>query len=173
MPFSFGKTEIHDARLLAGFIDEPGCVTEEQMEEWVSCFDSWDLCDQVCNYLFSYTDFAVKKAIAWIDSESEFIKRAGFVLMAQLSVHDKKAGDALFEQFLDMIYEKSGDERNYVKKAINWALRQIGKRNLYLNTRALHTAEKILLKGDKSSRWVARDAVRELKNEKTTARLIR
>lgn len=92
--------------------------------------------------------------------------------MAQLSVHEKKAGDKLFEDFLDLIYTKSADNRNYVKKAVNWALRQIGKRNLYLNVQALHTAERILQKGDKASRWIARDAVRELKNEKIISRLL-
>ncbi|MDD3520697.1 MAG: DNA alkylation repair protein [Actinomycetota bacterium] len=165
------ETEIHDARLLAGFIDEPGHVSDEQMEEWVSCFDSWDLCDQVCNYLFSYTPFAFQKAKTWIYSEKEFIKRAGFVLMAQLAVHNKKAEDALFEQFLDLIYKRSADDRNYVKKAINWALRQVGKRNLYLNNQALKTAENILRKGDKASRWIARDAIKELKSGKIISRL--
>ncbi|HAX18651.1 MAG TPA: DNA alkylation repair protein [Actinobacteria bacterium] len=165
------ETEIHDARLLAGFIDKPGEVTEEQMEEWAGCFDSWDLCDQVCNYLFSYTSFAFKKSIEWINSDKEFIKRAGFVLMAQFSVHDKNAENEVFEHFLKLIYEKSDDNRNYVKKAVNWALRQIGKRSIFLNKSALETAENILLKGDKASKWIARDALRELKNEKVVSQL--
>jgi len=164
-------TRIHDARLLAGFIDDPQSVTEKQMEEWAACFDSWDLCDQVCNYLFSYTPFAIQKVSKWIDSDGEFIKRAGFVLMAQLSVHDKKAEDKVFEYFLSLIFSKSDDDRNYVKKAVNWALRQIGKRNLYLNDKALKTAENILTKGDKASRWIARNAIRELKSQKVITKL--
>src|SRR4030065_2897595 len=134
---------IHEARILAGMIDEPEKVTEKQMEDWVRDFDSWDVCDQTCMNLFEDTPFAYKKAIAWSKRKDEFIKRAGFVMMARLAVSDKKADDKQFEQFLPIIKRESKDERNFVKKAVNWALRQIGKRNRRLNKKAIETAKEI------------------------------
>ena len=124
------ETEIHEARILASIIDEPALVTEEQMENWVKDFDSWDLCDQVCNNLFRKTDYAYKKAAAWSGRSEEFVKRAGFVLIAVTAVHDKEADDKIFLDFLELVKNESEDDRNFVKKAVNWALRQIGKRNM-------------------------------------------
>ncbi len=162
---------IHEARLLATFIDRPEMVTEVQMESWVSDFDSWDVCDQCCGNLFDRTEFAHRKAIEWSEREEEFVKRAGFVLMATLSVHDKKAGDEAFIKFLPIINREATDGRNFVKKAVNWALRQIGKRNPDLNRAAIATAEEIGQIDDKSARWIAADAIRELTGEAVQKKL--
>jgi 3-methyladenine DNA glycosylase AlkD len=143
------------------------------MEKWVSEFDSWDVCDQVCSGLFDRTLFAHQKAIEWSGRKEEFVKRAGFALMAALSVHDKKAPDSAFLKFLGPIERGSTDERNFVKKAVNWALRQIGKRNLRLNRAALTEAVKISKIDSSSARWVASDAIRELKSEAVQKKLRR
>ena len=162
---------IHEARILSGFIDDPALVTLEQMEEWASDFDSWDVCDQVCSNLFDKTSSAYQKAIEWAGREDEFVKRAGFVLMASLAVHDKAAGENEFEKFLSMIKREAFDERNFVKKAVNWALRQIGKRNAYLNKLAVKTAVEIQKLHSRSARWIAADAIRELESEAVQRRL--
>lgn len=162
---------IHEARILAGMVDEPGKVTGEQMESWAADFDSWDVCDQVCSNLFDKTEFAYQKAHEWSGRKEEFIKRAGFVLMAALSVHDKRAGDEKFLEFLPVIKREAVDDRNFVKKAVNWALRQIGKRNLNLNREAIETAREIQGIDSKAARWIASDALRELTDEKTQKRL--
>jgi 3-methyladenine DNA glycosylase AlkD len=164
---------IHEARILAGMIDVPEVVTEKQMEQWVKEFDSWDVCDQVCMNLFEDTPFAYKKAVAWSKRKEEFIKRAGFVMMARLAVSDKKADDKQFEKFRPVIKRESKDERNFVKKAVNWALRQIGKRNNRLNKKAIETAKEIAKIDSKTARWVAADALRELKSEAVQRRLKR
>jgi len=153
---------IHEARILASFIDDPQLVTEQQMEEWVKQFDSWDVCDQVCGNLFDKTNYAYSKAHEWSKNEREFIKRAGFVLMADLAIHDKDANDDDFIRFLEVIKENSTDERNFVKKAVNWALRQIGKRNIVLNKKAIDTAKEIQKIESKSAKWIAQNAIKEL-----------
>lgn len=157
------NSDIHEARILAAFIDEPGMVTQEQIETWVKDFNSWDVCDQVCSNLFDKTPFAYTKAVEWSGSDKEFVKRAGYVLMACLAVHDKKADDKKFMKFFPLIVKGTTDERNFVKKAVNWALRQIGKRNSNLNKEAVRTAEKIRLIPSRSARWIAADALREFK----------
>ena len=162
---------IHEARILAGMIDDPKMTTEEQMESWVKDFDSWDVCDQCCSNLFDKTKFAHQKADEWSRREEEFVKRAGFTLMAALAVHDKKAADEDFLKFLPIIKGESTDDRNFVKKAVNWALRQIGKRNLNLNKIAIKTAEEIQQIDSKSARWIAADAIRELTGETVQSRL--
>jgi len=162
---------IHEARILASFIDEQDKVTEKQMEDWVKDFDSWDVCDLVCGNLFDKTDFAYRKAVEWSSRKEEFVKRSGFVLMATLSVHDKKAVDKEFEKFFPIIKRESTDERNFVKKAVNWALRQIGKRNISLNKKAIKIAKEIKKIDSKSGRWIASDAIRELTSEKVQKRL--
>lgn len=154
---------IHEARILAGFIGEIDKTNEKQMENWVKDFDSWDVCDQVCGNLFDKTPFAYEKAAEWINDKKEFVKRAGFVLMACLAVHDKKAGDDKFIKFFPMIIKGSTDERNFVKKAVNWALRQIGKRNSRLNKEAIETAKKIQSIPSKSAKWITADALKEFK----------
>jgi len=167
----FWSSGIHEAWLLAGMVDNPGEVTEEQMERWVADIDSWDVCDQVCSNLFVKTRFAYQKAHEWSVREEEFVRRAGFVLMAALSVHDKKAGDDKFLEFLPLIKREALDERNFVKKAVNWALRQIGKRNMDLNRAAILTAKDIQKIDSKAAKWIASDALRELTDEKIQKRL--
>ncbi len=162
---------IHEARILAGMIDVPDMVSEEQMESWAADFDSWDVCDQVCSNLFDKTDFAYRKAVEWSNREEEFVKRAGFVLMAALAVHDKRVRDKEFLRFLPIIKREAVDDRNFVKKAVNWALRQIGKRNRDLNRAAVETAKEILKIDSKAAKWIASDALRELINEKVQKKL--
>ena len=162
---------IHEARILASMIGDPLMVTEQQMESWVGNFDSWDVCDQCCSNLFDKTKFAYKKAIEWTKRNEEFVKRAGFVLMAVLAVHDKKAKDERFLKFLPIMKRESTDERNYVKKAVNWSLRQTGKRNLNLNKMALKTAKEIKMLDSRTAAWVASDALRELESKAVQERL--
>lgn len=166
-------TGIHDARLLAVFLDDPALVTPEQMDHWAEDFDSWDVCDQACTSLFDLTAFAYKKIYQWSDHEKEFVKRAAFSLIAGLSVHDNHAPDKEFEQFFPLILKYADDDRNYVKKAVNWALRNIGKRNQQLNKKAITIAQKMQKKPEKSARWIANDALRELTSEHVQKRLER
>ena len=165
------KTGIHEARSLAGLVDEPARVTEAQLERWAKDFDSWDICDGVCSNLFDKTPFAVEKAIAWSRRPEEYVKRAGFVLMAALAVHDKRAPDSLFRGFLPLIEREASDERNFVRKAVNWALRQIGKRNHALNAAAIASARRIRKIDSKAARWIAADALRELESGAVRKRL--
>jgi len=162
---------IHEARILASMIDDPRLVTEEQLERWVAALDSWDVCDQCCGNLFDRTPFAYRKALEWSERSEEYVKRAGFALMAYLAVHDKRASDEAFEQFLPAIVAQATDERNFVKKAVNWALRQIGKRGRRLNQRAIETAGAIQQIDSRAARWIAADALRELTGEKVQQRL--
>jgi 3-methyladenine DNA glycosylase AlkD len=156
------KSGIHEARILAALVDRPEQVTAAQMERWVKDFDSWDVCDQVCSNLFDKTEFAYSKATAWSRREEEFVRRAGFALMAALAWHDKAGSDAAFRRFLPAIKRGATDERNFVKKAVNWALRQIGKRNRALNRAAVATARQIQRIDSPAARWIAADALREL-----------
>lgn len=164
---------IHEARILAGMVDDPKATTEKQMEEWVKDFDSWDVCDQVCSNLFDKTEHAYEKAAEWTKHKEEFVKRAGFTLMACLAVHDKDAKDNDFLQFLPIIKKESIDERNFVRKAVNWALRQIGKRNPILNKAAIKTSKGIQKMDSKSAKWIASDALRELTSSQVQKRLNR
>jgi 3-methyladenine DNA glycosylase AlkD len=165
------ETGIYEARIIAYLIDDPKQVTPEQMESWAADFDNWAICDGACGHLFCRTEFAYRKVFEWSAREEEFVKRAGIVLIAWLAVHDKKVEDAKIAQFLTILESKSDDERNFVKKAVNWSLRQIGKRNLNLNELAIETAEKIKLRNTKAARWIAADALRELTDAKTIERL--
>jgi 3-methyladenine DNA glycosylase AlkD len=164
-------SQIHEARILASMIDDPDLVTEAQMEAWVSDVDSWDVCDQVCGNLFDRTRSAFRVAVEWTAREDEFVKRAGFVLMACGAVHRRDVDDRTFETFLPIIRAEANDERNYVKKAANWALRQIGKRSPELNRRAIETAEQIRELDSRSARWIAADALRELESDEVRVRL--
>ena len=170
-------TGLHEARHLAAMVDDPTSVGEAQMEAWVGDFDSWDLCDQVTSNLFDKTAFAYDKAREWCGREPEFVKRAGFATIAALAVQDRAVGDEPFLGFLELVHREAGDGRNYVKKAVNWALRNIGKRDLALNLAAVTCAERILAQADdraegaRSARWVARDALRELTSDKVRDRL--
>jgi 3-methyladenine DNA glycosylase AlkD len=162
---------IHEARLLACFIDDPAAVTEEQMENWIKDFDSWDVCDQCCSNLLDKTQFAYQKVFELTKRKEEFVKRTGFVLMACLAVHDKESKDEKFLRFLPIIKRESKDERNFVRKAVNWALRQIGKRNKNLNKEAIKTAKEILKIDSKAAKWIASDALRELTSQSVQKRL--
>jgi 3-methyladenine DNA glycosylase AlkD len=156
------ETGIHEAQLLATMVDRPEDVTREQMEAWERDFDSWDLVDQCCGNLFDKTPWARAVAFEWSKREEEFVKRAAFSLMANLAVHDKSASNADFESFLVVIERDASDDRNFVKKAVNWALRQIGKRNATLRRKAIASARRIYKQDTRSARWIARDALREL-----------
>ena len=162
---------IHEARILAGFIDETEKVTEGQMEKWVRDFDSWDVCDQVCSGLFDQTSFVWKKLEELTKRKEEFVKRTGFTLMACLAVHDKKAQDKDFIKLLPIIKREATDERNFVRKAVNWALRQIGKRNKNLNKEAIKMAQEILRIENKTAKWIASDTIGELTSPSIQKRL--
>lgn len=165
------ETGIYEARAVAFLIDDPRLVTPKQMDAWARGFDNWATVDGTCGHLFCRTPFAYEKAVEWAGRKPEFIKRAGFSLMAYLAVHDKKADDAKLAVFFPLIEKHSDDDRNFVRKAVNWALRQIGKRNLNLNKLAIETAERIKLQDTKPARWVAADALRELTGEKVIDRI--
>jgi len=171
MALDLWKTGFHESRLLACLIADPAELSEEQLELWVSDFDSWAICDGCCNNLFDKTPFAYLKVVEWSNREEEFVKRAAFSLMVSLSVHDKKKGDKTFEEWFPLIEAAATDERNFVRKAVNWALRAIGKRNKSLNSKAIKTAEQIREIDSKSARWIAKDALRELGSEKVQIRL--
>jgi 3-methyladenine DNA glycosylase AlkD len=164
-------TGIHEARIMAAMVDDPKLVTKRQMDRWASDFDSWDVVDGCCGDLFDQTPYAYAKALQWSRSRLEYVKRAGYVLMATLAVHDKRAPDETFLALLPEIARGADDERNFVKKAVNWALRQIGKRNRCLNAAAIETAEQIRAQGTRPGRWIAADALRELRSEAVQARL--
>jgi 3-methyladenine DNA glycosylase AlkD len=165
------ESGLHEARILASLVDDPASVSPAQMESWASDFDSWDVCDQCCGNLFDKTKHAYRKALEWSNRPEEFVKRAGFSMMAELAVHDKRPSDAVFEGFLQAIIRGADDDRNFVKKAVNWALRQIGKRNSKLNERALRVARELARSESRSARWVASDAIRELESEKVRRRI--
>jgi len=166
------KTGIHEARILASMVDDPEQVTEKQMDAWVKDFNSWDVCDQTCSNLFRYTSFALQKCKQWAGNEEEFVKRTGFALMASLAAAGKNTvTDQQFKSFLPLIIREATDERNFVRKAVNWALRQIGKRNEKLHADALKTALEIEKIDSKSARWIAKDAIRELKSDGIAKRL--
>ena len=156
------KTGIAEARMVASMIDDPEQVTDRQMEAWVKGFNSWDVCDQVCMNLFEKTPLARQKITEWADREPEFTRRAAFALIACLAWHDKAAPDAEFIALLPVIKQAATDERNFVKKAVNWALRNIGKRNPRLNKAAIRAAKDIQRLDSKAARWIAADALREL-----------
>lgn len=164
-------TGVHEAKHVAVFISDPKLLTEEQMEEWLKDLNSWDIVDNCCGTLFDKTPIAYEKAIECTKREPEFEKRAGFAMMATLAVHDKKAEDQKFEQFFPYLLAESADERHYVKKAINWALRQIGKRNEQLCKKVIPLAKRIHQKGDPASRWIASDALRELERYLTEGKI--
>src|SRR6185369_6934188 len=157
------RSGIHEARILATLVDDHARVTRSQMNRWVGDLDSWDVCDQLCANLFRYTPFAFDKAAEWAGAKQEFVRRAGFSLMAGLAVKAKAATDEQFEAFFPLITEAATDDRNMVKKAVNWALRQIGKRNPHLRKVAIAKAEEIRKIDSRAARWIAADALRELR----------
>ena len=167
------RTGIAEARIVAAMVGDPAKLTEEQMEDWVKGINSWDVCDQVCMNLFEKNQLAWKKIVDWSEREEEFVKRTAFSLIACLAWHDKQASDEKFIELLPVIIREATDERNFVKKAVNWALRNIGKRNLNLNEAAIDTAKEIKRLDSKAARWVAADAIRELESDAIQSRLRR
>lgn len=158
------ETGIYEARILCSKIYDPECISEEQMDEWVVDFENWEICDSFCMGFFAKSNHALSKAHEWSKAESEFVKRAGFVMMAAYGFADKQADNKVFIKFLLPIERESGDDRLYVKKAVNWALRNIGKRNIDLQIRAIKVANRILAINSKSAKWIARNALSELEN---------
>jgi len=154
---------IHEARILATMVEDPARVSPAQMDRWARGFDSWDVCDQACQNLFRYTPFACSKAARWAGAKTEFVRRAGFALMAGLAAARNQLPDAQFDAFLKLIADAAADDRNMVKKAVNWALRQIGKRNPRLMKKAIAAAERIDRLDSRAARWIAKDALRELR----------
>lgn len=167
------ESGIPEARILAAMIDIPEQATNDQLEAWVKDFNSWDICDQVCDNLFEHTRFAWDKIREWSIREEEFVKRAAYALLACLAWHDKEAVNQQFIDTFPLIKAGATDPRNFVKKAVNWALRNIGKRNTALNQAAIELAEDLLILGDKTASWIARDALRELHSEKIQQRLLK
>lgn len=167
------NTGIPEARMVASMIAAPGKLTEEEMEAWVKDIDSWDVCDQVCMNLFEKSPLARQKIFEWSERDEEFVKRAAFALIACLAWHDKQAPDQDFLGFMPVIKRGATDERNFVKKAVSWALRNIGKRNPQLNKEAIKTAKAVQRLDSKSARWIAADAIRELESEAIRKRLQR
>jgi 3-methyladenine DNA glycosylase AlkD len=162
---------VHDAKTLAGMIANPAKVTASLMDRWVRDFDNWDTCDGTCCHLFVFTEPAWKKAMAWTERRDEFQKRAGFALVAYLAYRDQHAPDAKFVRFLKIIERECEDERNFVRKAVNWALRNIGKRNLRLNRAAIVCGERLRQRESRAARWIAADALRELHSDRVQERL--
>jgi 3-methyladenine DNA glycosylase AlkD len=162
---------VHEARIMAALVDEPSLVDEAQAEAWAADLDSWDVCDQLCLNLLRRTPLAWVKATGWTARPEEFVKRAGFALGATLAVHEKSAPDAAFLTLLACAEREATDERNMVKKAVNWQMRQIGKRNATLHAAVIATCECLLAEhaDSKAARWIARDALRELKSDAVRA----
>jgi 3-methyladenine DNA glycosylase AlkD len=165
------ETGIAEARIVASLIAVPEKLTEEQMEGWVKDFDSWDVCDQVCMNLFDKSPLARRKIVEWSTREEEYVKRAAFALLAAVAAHDRRMTDDELIAFLPVIERGATDERNFVKKAVNWALRTIGKRDLTLNEAAIRAAKEIQRLDSRAARWIAADALRELQSEKIQRRL--
>ena len=164
-------SKIYEVRVLAALIADPNIITNKQIEKWINQFDNWGVCDNACMNLFDKIPDAYEKAKKWTSQSKEFVRRTGFALMASLAVHDKKALNSEFIKFLPLIKKYSTDERNFVRKAVNWALRQVGKRNLNLNKAAIKTAKEIQKINSKSAKWIAGDALRELTSKAVQKRL--
>ena len=162
---------VHDARILASLVDDPVLVDDAQFERWAGDFDSWDLCDQVCQNLFRRTPHAYAKAVEWTGREELFVKRAGFALIAGLAVADKKADDARFAALLEPLAAGADDDRDLVRKGASWALRSIGKRSPGLHGPALDTATELRRRGGAGARWVGTDVLRELRSPQVRSRL--
>jgi len=165
------KSGNHEARILAAMIADPAKVTPALMERWARDFNAWDIVDNTCWHPFGPSAFAWPKAVEWTRRKPEYVKRAGFALMAFLAIHDKAALDARFERLLPHIGREANDGRNFVKKAVNWALRNIGKRNLHLNRLAIRAARRIRAQDTPAARWIAADALRELTSAAVQNRL--
>jgi 3-methyladenine DNA glycosylase AlkD len=165
------STRIPEAMIVASMVADPAAISEEEMEAWASAFNSWDVCDQTCLNLFVHSPSAWKMVRRWSGREEEFVRRAAFALLACLAVHDKAAADTRFAGAFPLIVRAADDERNFVRKAVNWALRGIGKRNLVLHAAALSTARSLLTRASRTARWIAADAIKELENPSIRRRI--
>lgn len=159
------ETVIPECQIVAALIAEHDKMTEKQMEEWIVDVNSWDICDQLCSNLFDKVPFIIKKIFDWSERQEEFVKRAAYVLIACAAVHNKNAGDKMFIDFFPILIKGAFDDRNFVKKAVNWAIRSIGKKNLHLNKETIKLAKEIMQIDTKSARWIASDAIRELESK--------
>lgn len=157
---------IYEARILCSKLYNVNDLTEELMEKWVVTFENWEICDSFCMGLFAKSKLAVSKAIEWTSRKNEFEKRAGFTIIAAYCMADKKASNEIFKQFFPVIQREATDDRIYVKKAINWALRNIGKRNKDLNKMAIMIANDLIKLNNKTATWIAKDALKELQSDK-------
>jgi 3-methyladenine DNA glycosylase AlkD len=166
------KTGIYDARLLSILIADPKKIKKHTMNAWAKDFDNWAICDCACMHCFRDTPYGHELVLKWVKRKQEFVRRAGFTMIATLCVHDKKSNDTVFLKYLTIVYKYATDERTYVKKAVNWALRQIGKRNVKLNAAAIKMAKKIHTLDSSAAKWIASDALRELKSENVQKRLL-
>lgn len=166
LAIALAASGIPDAQILASLVVEPARLTVDEMDTWVASLGAWDTCDQACINAFARSPLAWGRVPVWAAREPEFERRAGFALMAALAVHDKQADDARFIELLPLIEQQAGDERNFVKKAVNWALRQIGKRNETLCAHAIASAERVREQPSRAARWIAADALRELRSDK-------
>jgi 3-methyladenine DNA glycosylase AlkD len=155
-------TDWYEARILAAFVEEPAAITSAQMNRWCRSFDNWAICDTMCLHLFDRTPHAWSKVRSWSGGRAEFVRRAGFALLAALALHDKRASDVQFLRALPLVETAASDDRNFVKKAVNWALRAIGRRNVALHTAAMDLAHRLSASDSRSARWVGKDAVRQL-----------
>lgn len=152
----------HEARILSAFVDEPAHVTTRQMDAWARDFDNWAICDTICFHLFDKSPNAWQKIESWTKKKDEFVKRAGFALLAAVAAHDKKAPDAAFAKSLAIIEREAADDRNFVKKGASWALRTIGHRNRNLNKQSIDLAQKLCLSANSTERWIGKDALRDI-----------
>lgn len=162
----------HESKILATMVEEPDKLSEEQLNKWVHDFDSWDIVDQACINLFRKSDLAISKISLWSESDEEYVKRTAFSLIAVLAVHKKKEGDDYFRKFYPLIINASCDNRNFVKKSVNWAIRQIGKRNINLNRELINLSYEILKKDCKAGNWISKNAINELESDKIQKRLL-
>lgn len=165
------KTGIADARILASMIADPEAMRARDLKDWVFAFDSWDVCDQVCMNLLEKVPLARRKIPEWAAREEEFVRRSAFALIACLAWHDKQASDAEFRRYLPLIRRGAEDERNFVKKAVSWALRNIGKRNAALHKAAMQTAKDLQRMDSRVARWIAADTIRDLEAAKARGRV--
>lgn len=165
------ETGWYEARMLTAFVAEPDRVTPAQMDRWARDFDNWAICDTLCFHLFDRTPHAWKKVEQWSRRREEFVKRAAFALLASLALHDKEAPDAPFARSLRLVEKAATDERNFVKKAVSWALRSVGRRNRTLHTPAVDVARRLAESAEPAARWVGKDALRELTSAAVRKRL--
>ena len=165
------KHGYHESRILSTLIEEPDKIDEKQLDKWVNDFDTWDIVDQACVNLFINMPLAISKINEWAESDEEFVKRTAFSLIATLAVHKKNEDDEYFEKYFELIKDNCDDDKNFVKKAVNWALRSIGKKNKNLNKKAIEVAYEILEMDSKCAKWIARDAIKELESEEVQNRL--